>query len=83
MTEIPAKTPNPIGSTCNFLPGIANGVADALSAAAVPEDAAPAAATEALLAVPLADASSAAEAEEELGGPMVVVGYADDRHKFL
>lgn len=39
ITEIPAKTPKPIGSTCNFFPGSVKGAADALavvSAAAVP-----------------------------------------------
>jgi len=41
ITEIPAKTPKPIGRTDSFLPGSVNGVDDALaaefSAAAVPD----------------------------------------------
>lgn len=79
ITEMPANTPKPIGSTCNFLPGIANGVADALSAAAVPEDAAPAAVTE-VLDESVADASSAADAEEELEAALAVelADEADD-----
>lgn len=36
ITEIPANTPRPMGSTCSFFPGIAKGVAlaDEFSAAA-------------------------------------------------
>lgn len=44
ITEMPAKMPSPIGRTCRDLPGIANGVADALedefSAAAMGDTAA-------------------------------------------
>ncbi len=48
ITEMPAKTPNPMGNTCSFFPGMANGAGDVLafSAAAVPDDAAPAEVTE-------------------------------------
>lgn len=79
MTEMPAKTPNPIGSTCSFLPGIANGVAEELSAAAVPEDAAPADATEevplvSLLGVDALDAT--AEVDDAL--ETVLLALADD-----
>ena len=40
ITEIPANTPRPMGSTCSFFPGMANAavVVDEFSAAAVPDD---------------------------------------------
>ena len=40
ITDIPANTPRPMGSTCNFFPGMANAavVVDEFSAAAVPDD---------------------------------------------
>jgi len=81
MTEMPAKTPNPMGNTCSFFPGMANGAGDVLafSAAAVPDDAAPAEVTEVALGVPLEDDASpvdeeAAEVDEELEA----VSLADD-----
>jgi len=40
MTEIPAKTPRPIGNTASFFPGIWNAASVVVAAAAVPEGAA-------------------------------------------
>jgi len=84
MTEMPAKTPNPIGKTCNFLPGIVNGVAEALefSAAAVPEEAAPAELIEVEVGVPLEDDAlsledEAADVELELEAVAVAVDAED------
>jgi len=39
MTEIPAKTPRPIGNTASFFPGIWKAASVVVAAAAVPEGA--------------------------------------------
>jgi len=78
ITEIPAKTPRPIGSTDSFLPGrvkaavaVVDAEADTFAAAAVPEGAASAAAVPAeTLETPSSDiAPCAAGAPEAAGEP--------------
>jgi len=75
MTEMPANTPSPIGSTCSFLPGRTNAAADALavefSAAAVPDWA------DEVVVVP--EFSEASDGR----GVSVVVLDVDDRLKLL
>jgi len=77
MTEMPANTPSPIGSTCSFLPGRTNAAADALavefSAAAVPDWA------DEVVVVP-----EFSEASDGRGASVVVVVLdVDDRLRLL